>query len=81
MPLYRKQIIFDKIYLIHRWGLTDTTNLGGTGSNGNEIVTPHSPELELHHQVQFSVILRRTPGWRGESYPSAGDTVRGINKL
>ena len=32
------------------------------------------PELELHHQIQFSIIPRTTPFMRWVAYSSAGDT-------
>ena len=35
---------------------------------------PRFPELEPHHQIQFSAKLRTPKFWK-VSYPSAGDTV------
>ena len=50
-----------------KMGLTGTTTLGqdGSGSNGNEEVLyiPQFPEVETHHQKQFSNILK-TPCFR-----------------
>ena len=48
--------------------LTDTTTLGqlGHGSNDSEglIRFPRSPELESHHQMQFSFKPKIPPFWR-----------------
>ena len=57
-------IIFKQIYLTHRFG-------------GNELLY-NSPELEPHHQMQFSIIPK-TPG--GESYLSPGNTIKKIYKV
>ena len=44
------------ISLTHRI-LTDATlDQSGPGNNGNEMVTPHFPELKPHHQMLFNVI-------------------------